>query len=176
MVHSIYRNSKQHKSSHHAQHSQPIAASSSASFNEHLAQASTPSGSRAMGLATPQIDTPSSTTSATSSGLKLKIRLPPTPGGTPVSSSHGNNGKTPAIAPLRISLGGSSDPSRKRSNKVVDVGGHGGPASKMSRVLGSSIETEHQFLANKGLSQHPSSSSSKMNRKVNSLKTNSIYY
>ena len=114
---------------------------------------------------TPQIDTPSSTTS-TSSGLKLKIKLAPAPGSTPVSSSQGNIVKTPSIAPLRISLGGSGDQNRKRSHKV-DSASHGGPASKMSRVLGVPIEAEQKFLANKGLTQHPSTSnSSKMNKKV----------
>ena len=115
---------------------------------------------------TPQIDTPSSTTSTTASGLKLKIKLAPTPGSTPVSYSQGNNAKTPSIAPLRISLGGSGDQNRKRSNKGENVG-HSGPASKMSRVLGTSVESENKFLANKGLSHHASSSnSSKLNKKV----------
>jgi len=58
----------------------------------------------------------------------------------------------------RISLGGSGDQNRKRSHKGE---GHGGPASKMSRVLGTPLESEHKFLASKGLSH-----SSKSHKKV----------
>ena len=137
---------------------------SSGNLNQLALSALTPTGPTAYTATTPLIDTPTSTTSTTSSGLRLKIKLPPPPGGTPVSSSHGNNSKTPSVAPLRISLGGSGDQNRKRSHK--GDGSHGGPASKMSRVLGTPLETEHKFLASKGLSQHSSTNSSKVNKKV----------
>ena len=135
--------------------------SSMGSYNQ-LASSLTPTGPAAYSATTPQIDTPSSTTSTTS-GLKLKIKLAPPPGGTPVSSSQGNS-KTPSIAPLRISLGGSGEPNRKRVHKGDSS--HVGPASKMSRVLGTPVEAEHKFLASKGLPQHSSSHSSKVNKKV----------
>ena len=153
---------EKHYRSHN--HDQSALANSSAGNYNQLATALTPTGPSAYTATTPQIDTPTSTTSTTSSGLKLKIKLPPPPGGTPVSCSQGNNSKTPSIAPLRISLGGSGDPNRKRPHKVES--GHGGPASKMSRVLGTPLESEHKFLASKGLT-HSTSNSSKVNKKVN---------
>ena len=145
-----------HHSKHHRNHTQDQNAmsNSSGNLNELSTSSMTPTGPMAYDANTPQIDTPTSTTS---SGLKLKIKLPPPPGGTPVSS-QGNNSKAPSIAPLRISLGGSSDQNRKRSHKGD---GHGGPASKMSQVLGTPLESEHKFLASKGLSH-----SSKSHKKV----------
>ena len=131
----------------------------SGNLNQLSTSSMTPTGPMAYDANTPQIDTPTSTTS---SGLKLKIKLPPPPGGTPVSS-QGNNSKAPSIAPLRISLGGSSDQNRKRSHKGD---GHGGPASKMSRVLGTPLESEHKFLASKGLSH-----SSKSHKKVTTFQS-----
>ena len=151
--------SSHHHNKHHRSHTQDQNALSHSTNNPNQFSMSsmTPTGPMAYDATTPHIDTPTSTTSTTSSGLKLKIKLPPPPGGTPVSS-QGNNSKAPSIAPLRISLGGSGDQNRKRSHKGD---GHGGPASKMSRVLGTPLESEHKFLASKGLSH-----SSKSHKKV----------
>ena len=157
-----HHHEKHYRSHNHDQNA--LANSSGGNFNQLGTASLTPTGPIAYTATTPQIDTPTSTTSTTSSGLKLKIKLPPPPGGTPVSCSQGNNSKTPSIAPLRISLGGSGDQNRKRPHKGES--GHGGPASKMSRVLGTPLESEHKFLASKGLT-HSTSNSSKVNKKVN---------
>ena len=82
-------------------------------------------------------------------GIKLKIKpLPPV------------NQAPPPLAPLKIRLSqingesSSSDPShRKRPRDEADTGI--GPASKMSRVLGTSVESESKFLHVVGGSSNP---------------------
>jgi hypothetical protein len=96
-------------------------------------------------------------------GIKLKIKaIPPSPAEAP----------PPPLAPLKISLSqlgavadGSND-ARKRSRQESEGASGFGPASKMSRVLGTSLEAESQFLSSVG---HPSAHnniSSKSTKKV----------
>jgi len=56
------------------------------------------------------------------------------------------------------------DPARKRSRGDSESGS--GPASKMSRVLGTSVETESQFLQNVGSASSSSHHSLKSSKKV----------
>ena len=99
-------------------------------------------------------------------GIKLKIKtMPPSPAVPP-----------PPLAPLKISLSHlssgdatSSSDLRKRLRQTSESSSEGssgmGPASKMSRVLGTSLEAESQFLSavgNNGTSSnHLSSKSAK---------------
>jgi hypothetical protein len=75
--------------------------------------------------------------------IKLKIKaLPPV---APPATTQ------PAVAPIKISLaqynGDSNDSHiRKRSRDELDGSSGIGPASKMSRVLGTSVESESKFL------------------------------
>ena len=76
--------------------------------------------------------------------LKIKTPLPPAPPTSvvPAPSSH----QPPLVAPIKLKFNGDSDSSsRKRSREESDVTGIG-PASKMSRVLGTSVESESKFL------------------------------
>lgn len=75
--------------------------------------------------------------------IKLKIKaLPPVPPPTT---------QPPSVAPIKISLTQSNGESgdshiRKRTREELEGSSGTGPASKMSRVLGTSVESESKFL------------------------------
>jgi len=81
-------------------------------------------------------------TATPSSGLKLKVKLPPTPGG-------GEGQGQSHVAPLRLSLGEKTDSGSSKKRKPSEASG--GPASKMSRVLGTPLELENGYVRDKGI-------------------------
>ena len=91
-------------------------------------------------------------------GIKLKIKtLPPSPAAPP------------PIAPLKISLtqigsGSDSNDARKRSRQESEGASGMGPASKMSRVLGTSLEAERQFFNSVGHNHVSSKATKKVSR------------
>ena len=68
----------------------------------------------------------------------LQVKLPTTPAA----------GEGSGVAPIRLSLGAEGNGSnggggKKRKPSESSSGGNGGPASKMSRVLGTPLELEN---------------------------------
>ena len=80
---------------------------------------------------------------ATLPAIRLKIKtIPP----SPLSTQPPTASSLQPVAPIKIKINGETDSSsRKRPREETDVSGNG-PATKMSRVLGTSVESESKFL------------------------------
>jgi len=85
-------------------------------------------------------NSPAAATATPSSGLKLKVKLTPG-GGEGQGQSH--------VAPLRLSIGEKTDSGSSKKRKPSEASG--GPASKMSRVLGTPLELENGYVRDKGI-------------------------